>query len=161
MSLRSTRCGMVQPLRGTVSSLHNFRRRYQQPDYRAAHVPQSGHGMTLASDLKALFDASPSPANKAIVARRMRPVTLWHRATARGRCPLCGGERTLSERIATSQFDPSESWAAFHVAAARWFQCRRVSSMGHGVLLVFGAPRKHRLLMGREHGRTIPLTDKA
>ncbi len=44
MSLRSTRCGMVQPLRGTVSSLHNFRRRYQQTDYRAAHVPQSGRG---------------------------------------------------------------------------------------------------------------------
>src|ERR1035437_8972652 len=29
----------------------------------------------------------------------------------------------------------------------------------HGVLLVFGAPHKHRLLVGREHGRTIPLTD--
>jgi hypothetical protein len=28
----------------------------------------------------------------------------------------------------------------------------------HGVLLVFGAPRKHRLLVGREHGRTIPLS---
>ena len=70
MSLRSTRCGMVQPLRGTVSSLHNFRRRYQQTDYLATHVPQRGHGMTLASDLKALFDASPLPANKAIVARR-------------------------------------------------------------------------------------------
>jgi len=25
------------------------------------------------------------------------------------------------------------------------------------VLLVFGAPHKHRLLVGREHGRTIPL----
>jgi len=24
----------------------------------------------------------------------------------------------------------------------------------HGVLLVFGAPRKHHLLVGREHGRT-------
>jgi hypothetical protein len=29
----------------------------------------------------------------------------------------------------------------------------------HGVLLVFGAPRKHHLLVGREHGRTIPLPD--
>jgi hypothetical protein len=29
----------------------------------------------------------------------------------------------------------------------------------HNGLLVFGAPRKHRLLVGREHGRTIPLTD--
>jgi hypothetical protein len=27
------------------------------------------------------------------------------------------------------------------------------------VLLVFGAPHKHRLLLGREHGRTIPLSD--
>jgi len=27
------------------------------------------------------------------------------------------------------------------------------------VLLVFGAPHKHRLLVGREHGRTIPLAD--
>src|ERR1039457_2291816 len=29
----------------------------------------------------------------------------------------------------------------------------------HSVLLVFGAPHKHRLLVGREHGRTIPLAD--
>ena len=58
-------------------------------------------------------------------------------------------------------FDPSATWAAFHVAAARWFECRRVSSMGQGALLVFGAPHKHRLLLGREHGRTIPITDKA
>jgi hypothetical protein len=28
------------------------------------------------------------------------------------------------------------------------------------VLLVLGAPRKHRLLVGREHGRTIPLPDE-
>ena len=27
------------------------------------------------------------------------------------------------------------------------------------MLLVFGAPHKHRLLVGREHGRTIPLAD--
>jgi hypothetical protein len=32
-------------------------------------------------------------------------------------------------------------------------------SFCHGVLLVFGAPHKHRLLVGREHGRTIPLAD--
>jgi hypothetical protein len=30
-----------------------------------------------------------------------------------------------------------------------------------GVLLVFGAPHKHRLLVGREHGRTIPLAELA
>jgi hypothetical protein len=29
------------------------------------------------------------------------------------------------------------------------------------VLLVFGAPCQHSLLAGREHGRTIPLTDLA
>jgi hypothetical protein len=29
----------------------------------------------------------------------------------------------------------------------------------HGGLFVFGAPHKHRLLLGREHGRTIPLSD--
>jgi hypothetical protein len=34
-----------------------------------------------------------------------------------------------------------------------------LESFCHGVLLVFGAPHKHRLLVGREHGRTIPLTD--
>jgi hypothetical protein len=34
-------------------------------------------------------------------------------------------------------------------------------SFCHGVHLVFGAPHKHRLLLGREHGRTIPLTDFA
>src|SRR5215471_4937049 len=28
-----------------------------------------------------------------------------------------------------------------------------------GVLLVFGAPRQHALLAGREHGRTIPLAE--
>jgi hypothetical protein len=27
-----------------------------------------------------------------------------------GQCPLCGGERTLSERIATSEFDPNRSF---------------------------------------------------
>jgi hypothetical protein len=32
-------------------------------------------------------------------------------------------------------------------------------SFCHGVLLVFGAPHKHHLLLGREHGRTIPLED--
>src|SRR5580698_512768 len=31
--------------------------------------------------------------------------------------------------------------------------------LGHGVLLVFGAPSQHSMLVGREHGRTIPLTD--
>jgi hypothetical protein len=32
-------------------------------------------------------------------------------------------------------------------------------SFCHGVLLAFGAPHKHRLLVEREHGRSIPLTD--
>ena len=36
---------------------------------------------------------------------------------------------------------------------------RMLGCVCHGVLLVFGAPHKHRLLVGREHGRTIPLTD--
>jgi hypothetical protein len=36
---------------------------------------------------------------------------------------------------------------------------RILESFCHGVLVVFGAPRKHRLLVGREHGRTIPLSD--
>ena len=34
-----------------------------------------------------------------------------------------------------------------------------LESFCHGGLLVFGAPRKHRLLVGWEHGRTIPLAD--
>ena len=34
-----------------------------------------------------------------------------------------------------------------------------LESFCHGMLLVICAPHKHRLLMGREHGRTIPLTD--
>jgi hypothetical protein len=29
----------------------------------------------------------------------------------------------------------------------------------HAELLVFGASHKHRLLVGREHGRTIPLLE--
>ena len=31
--------------------------------------------------------------------------------------------------------------------------------LGHGVLLVFGAPSQHSMPVGREHGRTIPLAD--
>lgn len=31
--------------------------------------------------------------------------------------------------------------------------------LGHGVLLVFGAPSQHSMPVGQEHGRTIPLTD--
>jgi hypothetical protein len=34
-----------------------------------------------------------------------------------------------------------------------------VEYLGHGVLLVFGAPCQHRLVAGQEHGRTIPLSD--
>ena len=36
-----------------------------------------------------------------------------------------------------------------------------VEDLRHGVLLVFGAPCQLRSLAGREHGRTIPLTDIA
>jgi hypothetical protein len=35
----------------------------------------------------------------------------------------------------------------------------RIEFVGHGVLLVFGAPCQLRLLAGPEHGRTIPLAD--
>jgi hypothetical protein len=35
----------------------------------------------------------------------------------------------------------------------------RIELAGHGVLLVFGAPCQLRLLVGPEHGRTIPLPD--
>jgi hypothetical protein len=35
----------------------------------------------------------------------------------------------------------------------------RIEFVGHGVLLVFGAPCQLRLLAGPEHGRTIPLPD--
>jgi hypothetical protein len=35
-----------------------------------------------------------------------------------------------------------------------------VEFLRHGVLLVFGAPHQLRLLVGQEHGRTIPLADK-
>ena len=34
-----------------------------------------------------------------------------------------------------------------------------LSCLGHGVLLVFGAPCQILSLAGQEHGRTIPLTD--
>jgi hypothetical protein len=34
-----------------------------------------------------------------------------------------------------------------------------IELVGHGVLLVFGAPCQLRLLAGPEHGRTIPLPD--
>jgi hypothetical protein len=34
-----------------------------------------------------------------------------------------------------------------------------VEFLRHGVLLVFGAPRQLRLLVGQKHGRTIPLAD--
>jgi hypothetical protein len=33
--------------------------------------------------------------------------------------------------------------------------------LGHGVHLVFGAPSQHSMPVGREHGRTIPLTEKS
>src|SRR6267143_1796804 len=36
---------------------------------------------------------------------------------------------------------------------------RGIGCLRHGVLLVFGAPYKLRLLTGQEHGRTIPLAD--
>jgi hypothetical protein len=36
---------------------------------------------------------------------------------------------------------------------------RGIGCLGHGVLLVFGAPCQLRLLAGQEHGRTIPLPD--
>jgi len=36
---------------------------------------------------------------------------------------------------------------------------RALEFLGHGVLLVFGAPSQHSMPVGREHGRTIPLTD--
>ena len=34
-----------------------------------------------------------------------------------------------------------------------------IGLLGHGVLLVFGAPCQLQLLVGQEHGRTIPLAD--
>src|SRR5215510_9577591 len=37
----------------------------------------------------------------------------------------------------------------------------RIELVWHGVLLVFGAPLQLPLLAGPEHGRTIPLADKA
>src|SRR4030088_2441677 len=36
---------------------------------------------------------------------------------------------------------------------------RGIGCLRHGVLLVFGAPCRLRLLAGQEHGRTIPLAD--
>ena len=36
---------------------------------------------------------------------------------------------------------------------------RGIGCLRHGVLLVFGAPCQLRLLVGPEHGRTIPLPD--
>ena len=36
---------------------------------------------------------------------------------------------------------------------------RGIGYLGHGVLLVFGAPSQHSMPVGQEHGRTIPLTD--
>jgi hypothetical protein len=36
---------------------------------------------------------------------------------------------------------------------------RGVGYLGHGVLLVFGAPSQHSMPVGQEHGRTIPLPD--
>ena len=38
---------------------------------------------------------------------------------------------------------------------------RGIGCLGHGMLLVFGAPCQLRLLAGQEHGRTIPLADIA
>jgi hypothetical protein len=38
---------------------------------------------------------------------------------------------------------------------------RGIGYLRHGVLLPFGAPCQLRLLVGQEHGRTIPLTDIA
>ena len=38
---------------------------------------------------------------------------------------------------------------------------RGIGYLGHGVLLVFGAPSQHSMPVGQEHGRTIPLTDLA
>jgi hypothetical protein len=34
-----------------------------------------------------------------------------------------------------------------------------IELLRHGVLLVFGTPRQLRLLVGQEHGRTIPLAE--
>jgi hypothetical protein len=34
-----------------------------------------------------------------------------------------------------------------------------IELLRHGVLLVFGAPGQHEMLVGQEHGRTIPLCD--
>jgi hypothetical protein len=34
-----------------------------------------------------------------------------------------------------------------------------LGGLGHGVLLVVGAPCQLQLLAGQEHGRTIPLAD--
>ena len=34
-----------------------------------------------------------------------------------------------------------------------------IELLRHGVLLVFGAPGQHEMLVGQEHGRTIPLAD--
>jgi hypothetical protein len=36
---------------------------------------------------------------------------------------------------------------------------RNIGCLGHGVLLVFGAPCQLRWLAGQEYGRTIPLAD--
>jgi hypothetical protein len=44
-----------------------------------------------------------------------------------GQCPLCGGERTLSECIATSQFDPKQKSHRFLVGA-RLVVCRKTIS---------------------------------
>jgi hypothetical protein len=35
-----------------------------------------------------------------------------------------------------------------------------IGCLRHGALLVFGAPCQLRLLLGLEHGRTIPLADR-
>jgi hypothetical protein len=47
---------------------------------------------------------------------------------------------------------------AWSAAKADYDDCS-VEFLRHAVLLVFGAPRQLHLLVGREHGRTIPLPD--
>ena len=34
-----------------------------------------------------------------------------------------------------------------------------IELLRHGVLLVFGVPGQHEMLVGQEHGRTIPISD--
>ena len=104
------------------------------------------------------------------VLRRHQPgiVAQCLKRQRRRRLPCRSGKRQyIGEprfHLATRPFLPQYDGAARIVAdnMERVLADIDADSLGclrHGVLLVFGAPCQLRLLVGQEHGRTIPLTD--